>query len=82
MAEVIKQEQKVEVVQKELYMLKLDKHEAQFLVDVLASVGGSQTESRRKYATAISKAFEYNGMVRQYPPARDKNGDIVFDDLY
>lgn len=79
MAEIQK---RTETVTKNFYRLDLDEDEAQFLVDVLARIGGDLVKSRRKHAEVISGLFHYN-RLRSTGGAdiSDANRSIYFNDI-
>lgn len=78
MAEIQK---RTETVTKTFYRLDLDENEAQFLVDVLARIGGDLVRSRRRYAEAISGLFHSNRLYSTggHDICKDKRS-IYFND--
>jgi hypothetical protein len=60
--------------------LELSEDEAQFLVDVLRSVGGNEGTSRRRHGREILTAFRLDaGITRSTPDAGDMRGSIYFE---
>ena len=53
--------------------LELDQYEAQFLMDVMQFIGGSEHNTRRKYACALQVALKEVG-VRTVHPVKDIAG--------
>jgi len=62
-------------------VLNLTKEEAQFLYDVLQTVGGCPKHSRRKFEEGISDSLKEIGCYdTAYPD--DHTGSIKFEDVY
>lgn len=79
MAEIQK---RTETVPKNFYRLDLDEEEAQFLVDLLARVGGDLVKSRRKHAETITKLFHSSHLYSTGgADIDDNNRAIYFKDI-
>ena len=63
-------------------VLTISQDEAQFLYDILQSVGGSPKYSRRKHEAGISDALKGVGCYGTDLGQGDKDGSITFRDMY
>lgn len=72
---IIKQVEKIVLVDEEVFQLELNREQMQALVDVLYLVGGSSLTTRRKYIEQIGKMIDYCDGNVYLPSWRAKRED-------